>query len=277
MILASLYPSAIPASFRTKPAKKDKDFILYGRPLPFAVLDMLGSMEQAHELVGGDARHGKYRPIPNAIKGRYWSGSNAAKDEVYRVLETIGGVSVGGHWQFDYDPSAVLDEIVCSGCIPDEKSHQFYPTRPRLASIAVGLADIGQNDTVCEPSAGTGGLADAMPYKQNVTCIEISALHCKILESKGFPCVINSDFLKVAVAKYDRVVMNPPFSEGRWRSHLDYASCFVRDGGRLVAILPASAKGKDLLKGFDCEWHGPFENEFAGTSVSVVILVANKE
>jgi hypothetical protein len=26
----------------------------------------------------------------------------------------------------------------------------------------------------------------------------------------------------------------------------------------------------------DCEWHGPYPNEFAGTSVSVVILKASK-
>lgn len=277
MILASLYPSAIPASFRTRPAKKEKDFILYGRPLPFAVLDMLGSMEQAHELIGGDARHGKYRPIPNAIKGRYWSGSNSAKDEVYRVLETIGGVSVGGHWQFDYDPSAVLDEIVCSGCIPDEKAHQFYPTRPRLASIAIDLADISDDDMVFEPSAGAGGLVDLMPNKHNVVCVEVSKLYTSILESKGY-FVHNEDFLKFHTScLFDRVVMNPPFSEGRWHAHLDRASGFVCAGGRLVAILPSSAKDKDLLKGFDCEWHGPFDNEFAGTSVSVVILVANKK
>jgi len=38
--------------------------------------------------------------------------------------------------------------------------------------------------------------------------------------------------------------------------------------------LPASAKGKDL-KGLKCTWHGSYDNEFSGTSVSVVILVAD--
>jgi len=32
-----------------------------------------------------------------------------------------------------------------------------------------------------------------------------------------------------------------------------------------------------FLPGFECEFHGPYDNEFAGTGVSVVILVANKK
>lgn len=52
------------------------------------------------------------------------------------------------------------------------------------------------------------------------------------------------------------------------------ASMLNSVGGRLVAILPASTKGKQLLEGFDHEYSQVFENEFAGTSVSVVILSA---
>ena len=74
----------------------------------------------------------------------------------------------------------------------------------------------------------------------------------------------------------DRIIMNPPFSEGRWQAHTQHAATMVKPGGRLVAILPASAKGKDLLPGFDCTWHGPYDNEFPGTSVSVVILKADR-
>jgi len=42
----------------------------------------------------------------------------------------------------------------------------------------------------------------------------------------------------------------------------------------LVAELPESAKDKDL-KGFNCTWHVSYDNEFSGTSVSVIILVAD--
>ena len=273
MILASLYPLAIPAEFRTKPTKKAKEYALFGRPLPFAVLACLGSLETAHERVG-DPRNSRYRKLPNTLKPRYWGDNVSAKKEAWRILESIGGVTVKDYLQFDYDPQSVIDEIVCSGCIPDKVSHQFYPTPERLAKLAVAFADIGINDTVLEPSAGMGSIVDEVLYKQNVTCVEVSSLHCKVLESKGYPCVICDDFLKLPIAKYDRVVMNPPFSDGRWQAHVEHAAKFLVKGGRLVAVLPASAKGKDL-KGFNCTWNGPYDNEFSGTSVSVIILVAD--
>jgi hypothetical protein len=270
MILASLYPMAIPAEFRTKPQKKTKEYSLFSRPLPFAVLACLGSLDYAHESIGA----GKYKRIPNTLTSRYWGNDAAAIKEAWRVLEMLGGVKIRDYMQFDYDPQSVIDEIVCSGCIPDKVSHQFYPTPERLAKLAVAFADIGINDTVIEPSAGMGSIVDEVLYKQNVTCVEVSYLHCKVLESKGYPCVICDDFLKLPIAKYDRVLMNPPFSDGRWQAHVEHAAKFLVKGGRLVALLPASAKGKDL-KGFDCEWRGPYDNEFSGTSVSVIILVAD--
>lgn len=270
MILASLYPMAIPAEFRTKPIKKTKEYALFGRPLPFAVLACLGSLDYGY----GSIVAGRRQRIPNALTSRYWGDDVSAKKEAWRVLEMLGGVKINDYMQFDYDPQSVIDEIVCSGCIPDKVSHQFYPTPERLAKLAVAFADIGINDTVLEPSAGMGSIADEVLYKQNLTCVEVSPLHCKVLESKGYPCVICDDFLKLPIVKYDRVVMNPPFSDGRWQAHIEHAAKFLAKGGRLVAVLPASAKGKDL-KGLKCTWHGSYDNEFSGTSVSVVILVAD--
>ena len=56
---------------------------------------------------------------------------------------------------------------------------------------------------------------------------------------------------------------------------LDAAAGLVKAGGRLVAILPSGAKKQEVLDGFLKQWHGPFNNEFAGSSVSVVVLVAD--
>ncbi|MNY67112.1 hypothetical protein D3C86_2046370 [compost metagenome] len=71
--------------------------------------------------------------------------------------------------------------------------------------------------------------------------------------------------------------MNPPFSEGRWLSHLTAAADLVNIGGQITAVLPTSAKNKDMLPGFELEWSRTIENAFAGTSVSVVILSARKK
>lgn len=88
--------------------------------------------------------------------------------------------------------------------------------------------------------------------------------------------VIEADFLKWAPGKpkADRIVMNTPFSEGRWKAHLEAAAALLKPDGRLVAILPASAKGKDLLPGFAHDYSRIYDDEFAGTSTAVVILTA---
>nr|WP_262384469.1 class I SAM-dependent methyltransferase [Pseudomonas fragi] len=110
--------------------------------------------------------------------------------------------------------------------------------------------------------------------KAKTVCVEISELHCEVLKAKGY-YVECADFLKYQpVGKYDRIVMNPPYSEGRWQAHIERAASMLKLGGRLVAVLPASAKGKDVLPGLKHEWSKIYSNEFAGTSVSVVILAA---
>lgn len=100
----------------------------------------------------------------------------------------------------------------------------------------------------------------------------------KVLEAK-FHDVERADFLEWAVKQrpeYDRIVMNPPFSEGRAQAHVEAAARLLKRGGRLVAILPAGQKDRLTLPGCDITWSGQYDNEFAGTSVSVVIMTATK-
>lgn len=285
-VLASLYPMAIPPKFRSKPKTKPKEFSMMQRPLPFVVVELLSGMGQAvlSEPTNDLRRPYLHHKIPNSLGFGAWSfdADKHAKAEAERVLESIGGVKQeGGHFLFDYDPDEVLRDIVCSGCIPDHKSHQFYPTPVSVAEIAIEMADISPTDWCLEPSAGQGGLADLMP-KERTTCVEVSPLHCQILSAKGYDPVLERDFInwaagaKEAGLLYGRVVMNPPFSDGRWRLHLGAASELVKPCGRLVAVLPASARGNDLLPGWSLEWSAVIVNEFAGTSVAVVILAATR-
>ena len=274
-VLAQLYPLAIPPEFRAKPKKKVKDFVMMGRPLPFAVIAALESLEQAYNFIENTWRE-KYRrdPIKNGLVPR---GGFSAEAE--RVIAYIGGVKTKNergteYFAFDYDPREVIAEIICTGCLPDQQSHQYYPTPESLAQVAVEMAQIEPHHECLEPSAGTGGFADLLP-KTVTTCVEISPLHCKVLEAKGHN-VVEADFLKWEGIKFDRIVMNPPFASGRWQAHLEHAAGMLADDGRLVAILPASAKNRDVLPGWTLEWSRVFDNEFAGASVSVVILAATR-
>lgn len=268
-VLASMYPLAIPAEFRAKPKKKAKDFVMFGKPLPTRVLELIGEGLRTRN------RRSDLHVFNFFASAR---DQKAIYTQAYQVLESLGGVvrENGCEWEFNYPFEAVLRELVVSGCLPDRMAHQYYPTPAKLALIAVELADIKPTDRVLEPSAGQGGIAQHLP-KDQTTCVEISRLHCAVLTAKGFN-TIESDFLAWAATanKFDVVVMNPPYSEGRAKSHTEAAASLINPGGRLVSILPASMAGKDFLPGFKCEWSPVYPGEFEGTGTAVVILLAKK-
>jgi len=269
-ILALLYPSAIPAEFRTAPKRKPRDIELIQKPIPFTVISALCEASEYAPLVE-DARYRRVRnPVRNSLNLKCSLDKFTAR-QAGEVLEAIGGVRQKlGYYQFDYDPKRVLNEVIASGCIPDHKSHQFYPTPQELAELAVSYADIEDGMAVLEPSAGQGGIADYLPAGSML--VEVSALHCEILKEKGHSNVVQGDFLNLSLGKFDRIVMNPPFSDGRWQAHTEKAASHLADDGVLVAIVPASAWQKYAIKGFDVDFMSRHDGAFDGTGVSVCIM-----
>lgn len=286
-VLASLYPSAIPAEFRRKPTKAPKtpkDFVMMGRPLPFAVLELLAELKTGYRFIKQENNWRQpYRreEIPNSLQLDRTSytvdkAPAGALSEAERVLAYLGGVKVeNGLWHFDYRPNEVITEIVRTGCLPDQKTHQYFPTPEAIAKAVVELAQIEDGHSILEPSAGQGAIA-ALLSPEHTTCVEISPLHCKVLENKGFTAVC-ADFLKwEPVCCFDRICMNPPFSDGRAAAHLAKAASLLADHGCLVAVLPASCKGKEMVDGFNHNWGETYHGEFSDTGVSVTLLVLTK-
>lgn len=281
-VLAWIYPAAIPPELRHKPKRKpkSKDFVLFEQLLPFKILDILESMTKANKAGTKLSFSFEHRNI-----------DKRARETVGNVLASIGGVKKtearGDTWEFDYPPQEAIKEILRFGAVPDQKSHQYYPTPPNIAEIAQekltqGMCDA---DKVLEPSAGTGSLLAGLDVDQkNITCVEVSKLHCEVLKSKGY-FVIKGDFIDAskALPKFERIILNPPFADGRWQTHLKAALSCLSDSGRLVAILPASAKHARLSldeitnKEMDAEWSNTFSNQFEGTSASVVILTLERK
>lgn len=281
-VLAHRYQMAIPSQHRQRPkARKTKAVALMQHPIPFAVLSVLSSAKFHKK--GEISRRGQYGE-PNThydahtlhMGYGWYNADKHLKREVERIIAAIGGTPANMGFAFDYDASDVIGGVLASGAIPDQKSHQFYPTPEKLARIAVELAEICPTHRCLEPSAGQGGLSEFMPSDRTV-CVEVSELNCRVLSAKGMQ-PLQGDFLALAkdMRKFDRIIMNPPFSEGRAIAHLETASGLLEDGGRLVAILPSSYRGKDVLPGFDLKWSEVYENEFVGTSVGVVILIAER-
>lgn len=285
-VLAMLYPAAIPEKNRTRrpkaKAKTAKSHELMDKLLPQQVVTVLAQMKVVSEPFKiGYQTH--YRDIPNTLTyGHSRPDCKHLKAQVEEVLLAIGGVPEKHYWQFSYNPTEVVGEIVCFGAIPDHRSHQFYPTPSALAARAAYLAAQDAQDGALwlEPSAGCGALASFIPETARLHCVEISPLHVKVLQAKGFENVTQADFLEYAdttATRYDRVLLNPPFSQGRWQAHIEAAAGLLAPAGRMVAILPASAKGKTLVEGFDHVYSEILENQFAGASVSVVIATLSRE
>jgi len=271
-ILAYLHPMAIPAPHRRKPKSKSKlkEFQLLENPIPYPVLNAIADATY----------YGKRSANPHHLSfGFDWSKKDKhLRKAVSDVMEAIGATPSMSNtdFNFDYDAQSVIQTIVSSGVIPDSKSHQFYPTPECLATKSVEQASISELDDVLEPSAGQGAIACLLPAEQT-TCVEINKLNCKILESKGLT-VECADFLhwQNHGKRFDKIVMNPPYSEGRFQAHLDHAVTLLMPGGRLVAILPANYIGKIELPTMSVSWSKAYTNKFSGTSISVAILTADK-
>lgn len=267
-VLAYLHPHAIPSHFRAKPKQPPKSFAVLQTTLPTGVVKTIVDI----------LSNNLYLDEQTVCLPYTGMDAKGEKEGVQRVMESLGGASSDGrHYEFDYAPRAVLEDVVVSSVLPEDKSHQFYHTKETLAERAIDHAEIGGEDECLEPSAGIAGLAKYMP-KERTQCVELSQLRCKVLETMGYN-VDCADFLSWAERterRFDRVILNPPFADGRALLHLKAAGELTRSGGRIVAILPASMKGKMPLPGFDHTWEGPYEDQFDGTGVRVALLIADK-
>lgn len=90
----------------------------------------------------------------------------------------------------------------------------YFPTPESLAKRMADLADIREGQTVLEPSAGSGRLADVAKARgANVETVEMQSRLRDLLEKKGHK-LVGADFTDMKPeAKYDRILMNPPVRE----------------------------------------------------------------
>lgn len=115
----------------------------------------------------------------------------------------------------------------------------YFPTPSSIAHMIASMSDLQPSHLVLEPSAGKGDLAGAIKKQ----CPEVT-LHClecnytlrQILQLQNYE-VIGSDFLEYS-GKYDRIIMNPPFEDGIYTTHIRHAYACLREEGKLIAIAP---------------------------------------
>lgn len=114
----------------------------------------------------------------------------------------------------------------------------FFPTPAGVADEMVAAADIQEGMRVLEPSAGMGHIAERIREAgSDPDVVEMSADRKELLEAKGFN-VIGSNFMEIDAGEgYDRIIMNPPFSDRRDAEHVRHAYDLLKPGGRIVAIM----------------------------------------
>lgn len=169
----------------------------------------------------------------------------------------------------------------------------FYPTPRPLVIRMLELADIEPKDTILEPSAGLGHIADIIAEKHpdnELLLIEDYPTLAEALQTKGYQ-VQNEDFLQYQQIRFDKIIMNPPFEKLQDIDHVRHAYDRLKPGGRLVAIMAANkGQGAQRKKVVEFrEWldsigayieenpEGAFKSAFRSTGVRTITVAIDKE
>ena len=165
-----------------------------------------------------------------------------------------------------------------------DKSSECFVTPAAVVEIMLDHAGLESSHRVLEPSAGTGAILRGLPEVLITMVYEINPRLCEVLRDQGFDAR-PLDFLEQSSKPFfDSVLMNPPFKNLVYIDHIRHAFKFLRQGGRLVAVLPP-LNSRNKCKSFAAwveELGGYFEElpagsfENSGTLVNSQLLVLDK-
>ena len=120
------------------------------------------------------------------------------------------------------------------------KDLQYYPTPVAVVQSILRDVYIREGEKVLEPSCGCGRFLDALKG-HDVLGIEYDAGRAAEARAKGHS-VVQGNFLEFPPKpEYSKVIMNPPFTGRGYLKHINHAIKFLKPGGQLISILPATA------------------------------------
>lgn len=117
----------------------------------------------------------------------------------------------------------------------------YFATPEPVGLAMVRMADIRPGESALEPSAGHGAIARWFGDTVKKTAVEPSAELASRLALSFDGRIVDGRFESLdLVNKFDGIVMNPPFgTAGRTAvDHVAKAAKHLREGGRLVALIP---------------------------------------
>lgn len=130
---------------------------------------------------------------------------------------------------------------------------QFFPTPKELAEYVVELAEISNGLEILEPSAGRGAIIEEIlqeTWPKYISALELDPKNIEILEEKysRLSNIIQSDFLEYKELKYDRIIMNPPYTKKQDLFHIKHAISLLKDWWRLVWLMSRGILFRDEYK-----------------------------
>lgn len=211
--------------------------------------------------------------------------------QVNEVLEAVGGrwtPREGAHL-FPIDAAEAIAPVLATGEVvtlrEKRQQAQYFPTPAAVVQRLIELADLRPGVEVLEPSAGSGAIATAAATAGAVVdCIERDPGYAAALTEAGITRTLHvADFLTVpAQPRYDRVVMNPPFTKGADIAHVEHAQRFLKPDGLLVSVMSwtvaehsrKTAKFRSLVEARGGTVEAVGEKAFAesGTDVPTVLV-----
>lgn len=161
------------------------------------------------------------------------------------------------------------------------KDLQFYPTPQKVIDIM--LSDLRLSGKhVLEPSCGDGRLMVAIKRAgaASVTGIEFDRDRADKARMWGMPVQWANFLVTIPNPVFDLVIMNPPFYGRHYAKHVRHALRFLKPGGTLIAILPATARyDHGLLDDLGPNWRDLPVGAFAesGTNICTTIATIKQE
>lgn len=208
-------------------------------------------------------------------------------------------VAAGGKWNrkagahvFEVDPRITLT-LDAGKVVHRQQSLQRFDTPDLVADRLVALADIQPGMRCLEPSVGGGAILRAIErastHRVEITAIDVDELAIMALQRESLQMkvhareLVHADFLewRPPTRRFDRIVMNPPFSGAQDAAHVCHAFDLLADHGALVAIIAPTSLSKktrpfarlQALVRACCTYEGRLpRGTFADTQIETAII-----
>lgn len=266
-VLAEAFPNAIPPKHRTKTVEI-KEYTFEYRHLSERIKTELREFIMYGHTSKDPETGGTIHSFDGLRSKRHY-----VHDYTKEILQFLDIKEVVEHnlYKSNYDMIEIIRHVIVNGMV-DYKSNQFYPTPENIVrdTMEVIVDDLIRSEKdisnlrILEPSAGRGAFADEF---NDIHCIEKEELNTVFLKHRH-KNVVCGDFLFYNVKKeserYDIIVMNPPYNNKQWKTHVNHAKTLLKQDGVIYAILPTGKK--DEFE--NCELVMTHNNEFENTTIS---------